>query len=408
MFNLMIFILLSLSLDYATFRENDTLSNVELYIAIPYTSFNYYEYEEQQRADYSIDITIKNQEGDTVAHDEFGRISFLTSLEDAQKRILTIIDLFSVSLPAGRYETSILTKQQDNEECVSVNIDVTIYQEGVLSISDLELVSEISEAQTVTRFTKGNNNLIPNPERIYGEKRNILYVYSELYGLSQSEEYSLVYRLTDTMGDIITEYPEKKAIAEYPHLREIGGINTTGLTTGSYIITLQLSQDKDTTYSSKSFFVLAKEKVVSILDGKEEEYYSFIKYIASSDELSRYKEADDKKSFLEIFWARKGEDILLRYIEIVKKADELYGKEKDMGRIYIIYGPPDEVLRYTEIPAYPDNEIWSYYSGGGKTFVFADILKIGKFELVYSSYEREYTNPLYHRYVNPEALNLID
>ena len=100
--------------------------------------------------------------------------------------------------------------------------------------------------------------------------------------------------------------------------------------------------------------------------------------------------------------------MLLRYIEIVKKADELYGKEKDMGRIYIIYGPPDEVARYTEIPAYPDNEIWSYYSGGGKTFVFADILKIGKFELVYSSYEREYTNPLYHRYVNPEALNLID
>ncbi len=408
MFNLMIFILLSLSLDYATFRENDTLSNVELYIAIPYTSFNYYEYEEQQRADYSIDITIKNQEGDTVAHDEFGRISFLTSLEDAQKRILTIIDLFSVSLPAGRYETSILTKQQDNEECVSVNIDVTTYQEGVLSISDLELVSEISEAQTVTRFTKGNNNLIPNPERIYGEKRNILYVYSELYGLSQSEEYSLVYRLTDTMGDIITEYPEKKVIAEYSYVREIGGINTAGLTTGSYIITLQFSQDNDTIYSSKSFFVIAREKVVSILDGKEEEYYSFIKYIASSDELSRYKEADDKKSFLEIFWARKGEDMLLRYIEIVKKADELYGKEKDMGRIYIIYGPPDEVLRYTVIPAYPDNEIWLYYSGGGITFVFADILKIGKFELVYSSYEREYTNPLYHRYVNPEALNLID
>ena len=91
---LLTYILISLSLDYASFKQNDTLSLVELYVAIPYTSLSYADYEEIKRADFKIDVTIKNQKGDIVAQDEFDRLSFLTSLEDAEKRALTIIDVF--------------------------------------------------------------------------------------------------------------------------------------------------------------------------------------------------------------------------------------------------------------------------------------------------------------------------
>lgn len=407
MLNIMLFMLLSINMDYATFRYSDTLTILELYIAVPYSSFQYYEYEDKHRADYNIGVTIKTVEGDTIAHDEFERVSFLTSLTDAEERKLTIIDQFAVNLPAGKYEASIITKQDEGEESVNSLIDVPLYPQNKLSISDLELVSEVSEVETATRFTKGNRNLIPNPERVYGEKRSILYIYAELYGLSPSEEYTLVYRLTDTMGNIVNEYPEKKSIAQYPYERDVSGINTVGISPGSYIMTLQLAQDKDTVYSSKTFHITAKEEMYSILKGKEEEYYSFIKYIATDEELSRFKETQDRKAFLEVFWLKKGEDALNRFIEIAKKADELYGKETDMGRIYITHGPPDEITTFTGVPYYPDNIVWLYYSGGGKIFVFADLNRVGRFEIVYSNYEREYTNPNYSKYLNPDVLNII-
>jgi len=407
MYNIIIYILISLSLDYATFRQNDTLSFVELYIAIPYISLSYADYEGIKRADFKIDVTIKNQKGDIVAQDEFDRVSFLTSLEDAEKRALTIIDVFCIPLFEGKYEVSITTKQKDNEERATTQIEVQPYLHGNLSISDIEFVSEISKADTESQFTKGTYNIIPNPEKLYGLKRNIVYVYVELYGLLPSKEYSLIYRLMDTMGNVITEYPEKKALAEYSSIREIGGINTIGLVSGSYTVNIQLSQGDDTVYTSKPFYLIAREKKLSILHGKEAEYYSFVDYIATSDELMRYKKTDDKQGFLQVFWTKRGEDALLSHINMVKEAERLYGKESDRGRISIIYGSPDEIKRYTAEPGYPDCEVWWYYGEGGKVFIFSDVSRVGNYELIYSSYEREYTYPNFYKYVPSDVLELL-
>jgi len=404
---LLTYILISLSLDYATFRQNDTLSLVELYIAIPYTSLSYADYEGIKRANFKIDVTIKNQEEDIVAQDKFDRVSFLTSLENAEERALTIIDVFAIPLSEDKYEVSITTKQKDNEERVTTQIEVRPYLYGSLSISDIEFASEILKADTESQFTKGTYNIIPNPERLYGLKRNIIYVYIELYGLSPSKEYSLIYRLMDTMGNVLTEYPEKKALADYSSIREIGGINTIGLVSGSYIINIQLSQGDDTVYTSKPFYLIAREKKLSILYGKEAEYYSFIDYIATPDELVRYKKTDDKQGFLQVFWTKRGEDALLSHINTVKEAERLYGKKSDRGRISIIYGSPDEIKRYTAEPGYPDCEVWWYYGEGGKVFIFSDVNRVGNYELIYSSYEREYTYPNFYKYVPPDIPELL-
>jgi GWxTD domain-containing protein len=407
MYNIITYILISLSLDYATFRQNDTLSLGELYIAIPYTSLSYTDYKGGKKADFKIDIIIKNRDGDTIARDEFNRVSFLTSFEEAEERALTIIDVFSIPLPKGKYEVALSIEQEDNIERAATQIEVQPYIHGGLSISDIELAYEISKTDTESQFTKGNYNIIPNPERIYGVNRNIVYLYSELYGLHPSKKYSLIYRLTDTMGSVITKYPEKRALATYPYLREIGGINTTGLATGSYVASIQLSQGDDTVYASKPFYVIAREKIPSILDGKEAEYYSFIDYIATTDELARYKKTDDKKSFLQVFWTRRGEEALSSHIKKVKEAERIYGKESDRGRIFIIYGNPDEIKRYIAEAGYPDCEVWWYYGGGGKVFIFSDVSRIGSYRLIYSSYEQEYTDPNYYRYVPPDVLQLL-
>ena len=62
------------------------------------------------------------------------------------------------------------------------------------------------------------------------------------------------------------------------------------------------------------------------------------------------------------------------------------GWKTDRGRVYLIYGGPDEIERFpNEIETRP-YEIWHYESvEGGVIFVFADITGFGSYQLVHST-----------------------
>lgn len=66
----------------------------------------------------------------------------------------------------------------------------------------------------------------------------------------------------------------------------------------------------------------------------------------------------------------------------------------DRGRVYVIYGPPDDIdavlIQGEQVP----NETWYYYTGGSERFVFADLSGTGDYVQVFSTVEGEvsYTN----------------
>src|SRR5258705_11012339 len=57
------------------------------------------------------------------------------------------------------------------------------------------------------------------------------------------------------------------------------------------------------------------------------------------------------------------------------------GWKSDMGRIYIVFGRPDEVVRNPFNFDRPPEEIWYYYRDR-RTFVFVDRDGFGRYELV--------------------------
>ena len=52
-----------------------------------------------------------------------------------------------------------------------------------------------------------------------------------------------------------------------------------------------------------------------------------------------------------------------------------------MGRIYIKYGPPEQIERVTNDAFRPPTEIWYYYSRD-LTFVFQDMDGFGRYRMV--------------------------
>jgi hypothetical protein len=75
------------------------------------------------------------------------------------------------------------------------------------------------------------------------------------------------------------------------------------------------------------------------------------------------------------------------------------GYRTDRGRVYIVYGAPDDYERHPNEPDMKPYEIWSYNNiQGGVLFVFVQRNQGGDFELVHSTHRNELHDEDWQRY----------
>ena len=136
-------------------------------------------------------------------------------------------------------------------------------------------------------------------------------------------------------------------------------------------------------------------KLEQKLDPVNKDWYNRVRYIITKEESHIFLDLPDeeKEQFKEEFWERRDPDpnteeneFKLEYYKRMDDADELFISEgkpgwmTDRGRIYVIYGPPDEVERHPyELDSVP-YEIWYYYRTAMK-FIFVDEHGIGDYRL---------------------------
>ena len=96
---------------------------------------------------------------------------------------------------------------------------------------------------------------------------------------------------------------------------------------------------------------------------------------------------------LENFWKRRDptpstdqNEHMITYYKRIEYANENFddglgkGWRSDQGRVYIVYGPPDEVERYSfEAQSYP-YQVWHYHNIS-RRFVFVDMDGYGRYQL---------------------------
>jgi GWxTD domain-containing protein len=120
-----------------------------------------------------------------------------------------------------------------------------------------------------------------------------------------------------------------------------------------------------------------------------------LKYVASSDEYSRLRQAQpyDRERLFKEFWKKRADDlhadvndVMESYYGRVLYANEHFrtnreGWDTDRGHIYVLYGEPTDIERHPfEAGSYP-YEVW-YYSSLAKRFMFVDYTGFGDYNLV--------------------------
>ncbi len=355
------------------------------------------------------------------------------ALEDSTSLAVpqTLVGLESAGVPPGEYLMVVIATDAfdpGRRDSIATPFLVTPYPADHEALSDVELCSSIrTSASKGTLFYKNTLEVIPNPTRLFGVGLPIMYYYVEAYNLDSptgGSDITVHTAVLDALGrEVITHDKVKPRLHESSV--EIGTVNLTTLKGGTYVFSVSLldTAKKTLATSVKKFFVYrpgaapdslgltpASGTVVGEYAGMSvaelDQEFDYARYTSTDAEKEQYKHLTDQKAkqkFLAEFWQRRASQPTtsglsfkeeyfkrLNYTKDQMSLGFRPGWKTDRGRVYIVYGPPDEIERNPSSSESNPYETWHYNNiQGGVIFVFVDRMGMGDYTLVHSDHRDE-------------------
>lgn len=417
--------------DYASFASTDTSSFVQIYVSIYQGNLSYKMNEDSvYAASFSTQLSVS--QNDSLIHSS--RHNYQNTAPDTAKilKYNQFVDIYSIDIPLGTFDVSAEIIDHNSglrgESNFSLN---TVRPQENFYFSDVELCTKIEKANGQTMFNKNGLQVLPNPSGVYDVLNPLFYYYIELNKLSHSaaseNTYQFRYFFTNSNGDTLRKKPWVTKKIAAPSQVELGGMNVIALPAGDYVFHAHGIDMVSGTESQveKAFRVYKPTKKVvnkeRSSDEIDEHYIGLSKeqlkeefkqaiYVSVKQEKKVFEslgELESMQKFLTQFWLRQDKERNLPfgsfrrlYLKRVNIANEKYGSmstagwKTDMGRVFIMYGEPDEYERNPNSIDLLPHVIWTYHNlEGGAKFIFADEEGFGRYRLIHSTYRRELQNP---------------
>lgn len=308
-------------------------------------------------------------------------------------------------------------RQRLNEEVVDFLLASDAYELRV-EISDLHTQRRLRRSYPLT-LPDFNTPQLQLSTLAFGEKAeprdslryNLLAVLSdnepeqgvffEIYGAQPGDTLRAHYRITDWKEATLEEW-NSVSIADSSRMRRFEPLQSRLKYQGLHRLHVTLTVREQKTEAQADYRVQFAKPITIDTEAFLAEYsglvYLPLRYIASKKEFQRLiaAPAEQRSARVENFWQERDPTVgttanelreeFYRRVAFAQTRFALHGIDKagwetDRGRIYIIYGPPQEVHQQMgELEPTP-YEIW-FYPTQEKRFVFMDKKGSGELELV--------------------------
>jgi GWxTD domain-containing protein len=166
----------------------------------------------------------------------------------------------------------------------------------------------------------------------------------------------------------------------------------------------------------------APDRWGALSEAQLDSLYLPLVYLMTADEQGIYQglTLEGKRTYLRQFWAKRDptpgtprneeeESYYERIAEANRRfreggAAETPGWRTDRGRIFLRYGPPDEVLQRPEAGATNPYEAWKYTRVRLRKYVFHDQTKFGNYVLIWTDDVREPSRPNWRELLGREGV----
>jgi len=362
----------------------------------------------------------------------------------AQRPDYKVFYALPLQLPPGAYHAKIIAldmySDSGNRNFAELIMPVSVrdFSPVGLSISDLKLaydidvIEEYQDEGPVDVLVRNMRKVYPDPRGILSRNRPRLYFYGEIYNLEYEPGGENVYELgfrfltpdSVTIKDFGTRAYKKPGTSSVLAT----GLPTGDLPEGDFLLAVTVTDAVAGSRAvvTKPFTMVWGAAIYDSLTSAEaQKMRDVILYLARKEELKVYDELSlrGKKNFLREFWKRfdptpetPHNEFKAEHFRRFNYANENFstsfgektnGWATDQGRIYIAYGPPDEIERYPSSLSEKPWREWYYYKFGDQGevyFIFQDEDGFGIYELVHSTARGEKRDPLWERKIQEHRL----
>lgn len=425
----------AINAEFARFRYDSTSSYVEIYYGFYPRLLSYNMVDSVFKGTVLLKTMIRRADSNTTVVNE--RVLVPVTVADTIFRNVnsTFVTQTGYVLPFGDYvldvsaEDSLRPAMRDS---VSYSLKLGPVPSTVSS-SDLEFCSEINnESHHSKLFEKNSLEAVPNPSLVYGVTTHpVSFYYMEVYNVNPDSTYTIKVDLLDGTNKVVRESVKNQKYSAR-NVVDVGMMNVSSFASGRYSMRVSILNQagQDLSSSVKTIYLnnphIKQQKVnptalnTSEFAGMTAEELSDefreAQYYAKSDELKRFKQLttqESKRDFLAKFWSDVENGVggrnsisrpeYLRRIGVANQRYHGFGKEgwqTDRGRVYLVYGEPDEVERFPSSIDSKPYEIWHFYNiESGVEFDFVDRTGFGNYVLVNSTKRGENQDDGWQRFL---------
>lgn len=415
--------------DYTAFRMGAGASSgyVEFYIELKRADLEFRVVDSVLRADVHTWVHVTDSTG--APYDSVGG-GFIAAVRDSAEladRDFTVFFARALELPSGIYQARVVVTDLVDKSSSEARFAVRVpsFPLTDLAVSGIQLGYEVFQVPTDSLRTMGDV-LVKNGYKVYpdcrglvGRSRPNMFFYLEVYNLdfdpARDNSYTVEFTVIPTDGTPSHSLGRQTLTKPGPSAVLASSIPVRDIAAGLYQLRVEVTDPVtgQSAAAEKRFQVvlppadtLTAEEVQRLTD--------IIAYIARPTEMTTFKRLNSagKRNFMIQFWKRRDptpetpvNEFREEHMRRLNYANEHFsigfkdrrgGWNRDRGRVYIVYGPPDLNQRYPFTPDQPPAEQWVYDNlpGQGQAyFLFVDERGFGDYRLVHSSARGERRDP---------------
>ena len=332
-----------------------------------------------------IAVSFRPRRGGQLRGDVWERRVVVGSFEVTRSPRAAIVERRTLEVPPGSFKVSVTVRDLNagTESRATDHLTVPDYSRVPVGFADLEL--GVSDSNRVFR---------PIATRVFGPDVGRLAARAAMFDRRPGawpRHYTFRYRVLDDVGQKLKEGSTEVTMSRSAEPVIIGPVDAD-LFVGPYVFEVELVEGRSRWRVERSFEI---EESGPPRGAEFERMLEPMSYIASSDEIEHLRglPADQQAAGWDLFWRRRDptpdtprNEALIEFIRRLHYAERHFqgygpGWRSDMGRIYIRYGPPDQIESRAPTTDSPQLEVW-YYHNPFRRFVFGDREGFGRFVLI--------------------------
>ena len=412
------------------YRANQAQTRVRAFVQVPYALLTPVGFGDTAELYYHLDVVISDSTGLELYREGWDG----HAPEDLKGSGGYILETLNFMVPAGRYQLGVMLRDSATAREYRARQELDGYPRSPM-LSDLLLSPEmrqVSATDTVPRSGElliGSTMVTAAAEVLLTPLRTKVHYLFEAYGEEQSEG-TMVLAVEDAAGKALVrtpptaiDVPENGAVFK-------GSLDLAGLPEGSYDLHLTLEMDGQVIDRRRGFRMagmretLARDSIrIAAAKIADEGYFAAMNeaqldsaeapllYIATDDdrpELYSQLSVQAKRNYLVRFW--KGRDPTPgtprnerreQFYLAVEYANREFGEGRrgvpgwrtDRGRVYARRGPPDDMMDRTRYGKAPPFQVWQYFSGKHRYYIFGDRTGFGVYNLLQTNDKLETSQP---------------